>query len=65
MGWRRRLLNVFRQKRLARELERELEFHIAERADELRASGMSAAAAEHEARRRFGNYVLFYRSGRH
>src|SRR5688500_8414772 len=58
MSWRRRLLNVFRPKRLARDLERELEFHIAERADDLRASGMSAAAAEREARRRFGNYLL-------
>jgi putative ABC transport system permease protein len=58
MGWARRFVNVFRSERLTREIERELEFHVAERADELRAAGMSAAAAKHEARRRLGHYTL-------
>lgn len=58
MGWARRFVNVFRSERLTREIERELEFHIAERADELRAAGMSAAAAKREARRRLGHYTL-------
>jgi len=58
MSWARRLLNLVRDDRLSRELDRELAFHIAERADELRASGMSAEEAEREARRRLGNYAL-------
>jgi putative ABC transport system permease protein len=57
MGWARRLRNVFRSERLSRDLDRELGFHIAERADELRAAGMSDEAAEREARRRLGNYL--------
>ena len=55
MSWFRRLLNVSRPGRLSREIDREMEFHIAERADELRAAGMSEEAALLEARRRFGN----------
>lgn len=58
MTWGRRLLNVFRQERLSAELDRELEFHLAERVDELRAAGMSQEAALREAKRRLGNYGL-------
>lgn len=58
MSWARRLMNLLRDEKHSRELDRELAFHIAERADELRARGMSAEAAEHEARRRLGNYTL-------
>jgi putative ABC transport system permease protein len=58
MSWGRRFLNMFRGNRLSRDLDRELEFHIAERADELRSQGLSAEAAERQARRRLGNYVL-------
>src|SRR5215208_3220548 len=55
MAWYRRLLNLARPERLSRDLDREMDFHIAERADELAAGGMSEAAAAREARRRFGN----------
>jgi predicted permease len=56
MSWHRRLLNLVRSERLSRDLDREMAFHMAERADELRATGMSEADAMREARRRFGNY---------
>ena len=58
MSWLHRLLNVLRPARGSRELDRELEFHLAERTDELAASGLSARDAAHEARRRFGNRTL-------
>ncbi|GLC25095.1 ABC transporter permease [Roseisolibacter agri] len=51
MPWHRRLLRRFR----TADFERERAFHLAERADELRASGLSAHGAAVEARRRFGN----------
>ena len=43
------------RERLARDCEDEVDFHIAMRADELRASGLSADEASAEAARRFGN----------
>src|SRR2546425_355734 len=55
MAWHKRLINVFRRDRLRRDIDRELAFHVAERADELRASGMSEDEALRQARRRFGN----------
>ncbi|MBL8962142.1 MAG: ABC transporter permease [Gemmatimonadetes bacterium] len=51
----RRLLNALRPGRVEGEIRRELEFHLAEREDELVASGMSREAARREARRRFGH----------
>jgi len=42
--------------RVRADVDAELEFHIEGRVDELMATGMSHAAAEHEARRRFGDY---------
>ena len=57
MSWLRRIRNLFRSDRHSRDLDRELQFHIAERADELAAAGMDRASAEREARRRFGNYA--------
>jgi len=57
MSWWRRGLNVFRQEGVSSDLDRELDFHIAERADELQASGMSEEEALREARRRLGNYT--------
>ncbi len=53
--WFRRLLNTFRRDRLSADVAREHEFHIAERADELVAHGMTPEAAGREARRRFGH----------
>src|SRR6266545_2138924 len=44
MSWYRRLRNLMRSERLARDIDREMAFHIGERAEALR-----------EARRRFGN----------
>jgi predicted permease len=57
MGWRRRIGNVFRQDALSHELDEELEFHIAELADDLVAGGADRDEARREARRRFGNYT--------
>ena len=55
MTWPRRLLNVVRARRRAEDFEHERAFHLAERADELRAQGLTERAAAAEARRRFGN----------
>ena len=43
--------------RLQKDLERELEFHVRERAEDLRAGGMSADEAARAARQAFGNYT--------
>ena len=55
MSWYRRLSHLLRPTRWSRELDREIEFHVAERTDELIAAGMPEAEARREARRRFGN----------
>jgi predicted permease len=55
MAWYHRLLNVIRSDRLSSEIQREMEFHLAERADALRATGLSERDSANEARRRFGN----------
>ena len=56
MPWLSRLRNAIRANRLSAEIDREMAFHMAERADDLVASGMTPEAAQREARRRFGNY---------
>ena len=55
MSWCRQLRNTLRPGRLARDLEKELAFHLAERADELQQRGMSEAEALRSARLQFGN----------
>jgi len=55
MGWYRRFTNMLRPERLSRDIRREMEFHMAERTDDLMASGMTEPDARREARRRFGN----------
>lgn len=55
MAWHHRILNIFRSNRISRDIQREVEFHIAERVDALVAAGMSEAEAHTEARRQFGN----------
>ena len=50
-----RLRNHFRDNVVSKDIRREMQFHLAERADDLEASGMTAAAARREARRRFGS----------
>ena len=56
MAWLSRLRNAIRANRLSAEIDREMAFHLAERVDDLVASGMTPDAAQREARRRFGNY---------
>jgi len=58
MAWFHRLGNVLRPGRHAREIARELEFHVAERRDALIAAGLAPEAAAREAERRFGNRLL-------
>ncbi len=55
MGLIRRAVNLLRPTRLARDIAREVEFHVTELVDELVAAGMPEAEARREARRRFGN----------
>ena len=55
MAWHHRVLNVFRSQRVWREVDREVEFHIRERAEELIASGSPVDEAWTRARRKFGN----------
>jgi predicted permease len=58
MSWLRRLVGTVRSGRVEREIRRELEFHVAERADELRGAGLSPEAAERRARAQLGNLLL-------
>ncbi len=58
MDWFIRLGRMLRRGRLPAEYEREVEFHIAERADDLMAKGRSRREAVLEARRRFGKPSL-------
>ena len=55
MSWWSRLANVGRSRRVFRELDEELQFHLDERIRELTASGMTPEAAAREAARRFGS----------
>lgn len=55
MSWIHRALNIFRSNRLSHDIDRELQFHIAERVDALTAAGMSEADARQLALRQFGN----------
>src|SRR3954470_638029 len=55
MSFLRRLLNLGRDQRVSRDIEREVQFHLDQRAAELRAQGMSAEDAAFAARRQFGN----------
>src|SRR4029078_9538426 len=58
MSWLARIRNAFRSNALSRDIDREMAFHLAERADQLEAAGVRPEGAEREARRRFGNYGL-------
>src|SRR5258708_7550525 len=57
MAWYQRFWNVLRPGRLQRDLERELSFHMTERAEELQAGGVNGSAAAHRARQQFGNFT--------
>src|SRR6185503_8891744 len=58
MGRFRRIRNLIERRRLNRDLERELSFHIAERMDDLMADGLSPDEARRTAMRQFGNFGL-------
>ena len=58
MLWFRRLLNTLRRGRVDRDLRRELDFHIAERVDQLQAEGMPLDDARLAAQKQFGNALL-------
>jgi predicted permease len=58
MAWFRRVRNLAQTDRLSADIDREIDFHIAERADELVARGMSEEDAAREARRLFGNRAV-------
>ena len=58
MAWYNRIANLLRSSRHSHDLERELEFHLRERTDELRATGLGDDEAAQEARRRFGNRTV-------
>jgi len=58
MSWLRRLANTFRAGRLDRDIDREISFHITERADQLHDQGMTRDDALRRARLRFGNPVV-------
>jgi putative ABC transport system permease protein len=51
----RRLRSLFHRDQLDRDLDDELEFHLAQRAGKNRAAGMEEAEARHTARRQLGN----------
>jgi predicted permease len=55
MSWLKRLLNHLRETAISKDISKEMQFHLAERADDLVAAGMTPAAAKREARRRFGS----------
>jgi putative ABC transport system permease protein len=55
MSWFSRLWNHVRSNAVSHEIDREMTFHLDERADDLVAHGMSREDAKREARRRFGN----------
>src|SRR5688572_24512015 len=58
MSWLRRVTNTMRSGRHGRELDREMAFHVAERADQLRLEGLSEDEAERRARLQFGNPLV-------
>jgi putative ABC transport system permease protein len=55
MAWYRKFWNILRPDRLQRDLQKELAFHVTERAEELQNAGMSEAEADRAAHRQFGN----------
>jgi predicted permease len=58
MAWYHRLINLLQPRRLSTDIEREVEFHLAERADDLQRGGLARDEAVYAARRRFGNQTL-------
>ena len=57
MSWLSRCLNVLRGRRLARDLDDEVRFHLEARAEELIEAGLSPEEANRRARDQFGNQL--------
>lgn len=55
MAWFSRARNLFRSNRVSHDIDREMSFHVAERADDLERTGMTRSDAEREAQRMFGH----------
>lgn len=64
MAWHQRIWNVLRPGRLQRDLERELNFHVRERAEELQQTGMTQTDALRSARLQLGNFTTQIESTR-
>ncbi len=58
MSWISRISNLFRRNQVDEELKEELQFHLNARTRDNLSAGMNAVAAQHDARRRFGNATL-------
>ena len=58
MSWFNRFSNLFRRENVDEELDEELQFHLDARIRDNLKAGMNAEAAQHDARRRFGNATL-------
>ena len=58
MSWFNRFSNLFRHNKVDEELEEELQFHLDARTRDNLKAGMNMEAAQHDARRRFGNATL-------
>src|SRR5215472_10377983 len=64
MSWLSRFLNVIRADRLSRDLDDEIQFHLAAREEELTRSGMTSQQARQQAGRQLGNTLLARESSR-
>ena len=58
MSWSNRFSNLFRRENVGEEIDEELQFHLDARTRDNLNAGMNAEAAQHDARRRFGNATL-------
>jgi predicted permease len=64
MSWLSRLMNVVRRDRLDQDLDEELQFHLAARAEDLRRRGMASGDAEEQARCQLGKTLLVRETSR-
>ena len=58
MSWLNRFSNLFHREKVDEELDEEFQFHLEARSRHNLNAGMNADAAQHDARRRFGNATL-------
>ncbi|MEP6832826.1 MAG: ABC transporter permease [Gemmatimonas sp.] len=64
MAWYSRVFNLLRPDRVSHDIDREMSFHLAERADDLVTAGMNPADAAREAHRRFGHRSALHENTR-